>query len=338
LTNPVEAVPPGLADRRSTRPDRLQSDIGGRVCWGSPRTGAEHPARAEPGIVARWCRPPSAVPSKRLRPGPGGRPAGPVLVVSAYSANIEASVPIRRRLVNAVPERGARRGLTRETIVARALEIGNAEGLEAVSLRRVAADLGVTPMALYRHVRDKQDLINAMTEAILDGIDLTEGLRPSMSWTEKVRQVLHNFRDRLAERPLALPLSIAYSGEGPPSFWRIMEDLLGVLLAAGFERRQAVLLIRTISNLVSGYLWLVGQGESEIRDLDPHDLDLLRRQMELSALSLPRDRFPRTVASARELVEVWLGDPDLWWQQAVDLIVLGLERMLQERREGDEIG
>ena len=51
-----------------------------------------------------------------------------------------------------------RPGLSREAVVARALEIGTAEGLEAVSLRRLAQELGVTPMALYRHVRDKQDL------------------------------------------------------------------------------------------------------------------------------------------------------------------------------------
>ena len=75
-----------------------------------------------------------------------------------------------------VPAR--RPGLTREAVVARALEIGTAEGLEAVSLRRLAQELGVTPMALYRHVRDKQDLINAMTEAVLEGIDARVGFLP----------------------------------------------------------------------------------------------------------------------------------------------------------------
>src|SRR5512146_555336 len=79
-----------------------------------------------------------------------------------------------------------RPGLTREALVARALEIGTAEGLDAVSLRRLAQELGVTPMALYRHVRDKQDLINAMTEAVLEGIDATVGLRPEMTWTERL--------------------------------------------------------------------------------------------------------------------------------------------------------
>src|SRR5438445_3591016 len=107
-----------------------------------------------------------------------------------------------------------RRGLTREAIVARALEVGNAEGLQAVSLRRLAQELGVTPMALYRHVRDKQDLINAMTEAVLEGLDATVGFRPEMNWTERLRLAIDNYKEQIDARPLALPLSIAYTGEG----------------------------------------------------------------------------------------------------------------------------
>src|ERR1700693_1483386 len=102
-----------------------------------------------------------------------------------------------------VPALG-RPGLTREAVVARALEIGTAEGLEAVSLRRLAQELGVTPMALYRHVRDKQDLINAMAELTMEGLDLTVGFRASMGWTDRVRRGLLNFRDQMEERPLAL--------------------------------------------------------------------------------------------------------------------------------------
>ena len=232
-----------------------------------------------------------------------------------------------------------RRGLTREAIVARALEIGAAEGLEAVSLRRLASELGVTSMALYRHVRDKQDLINAMTEDLLEGLDLTVGIRPSMRWTDRVRRALLNFKEQLEARPLALPLAIAYSGEGPASFWRMNEDLLGILLGAGFRRRQAVVLIRVVSNLVSGYLLLARQGRPEVLEqLDSHALDLMRRRVELAQLSLPRDRFPHSVENAREVADVWLSDPDLWWRDTVDLIVFGLERMLERSRTRSRSG
>jgi TetR/AcrR family tetracycline transcriptional repressor len=227
-------------------------------------------------------------------------------------------------------------GLTREAVVSRALEVGTAEGLEAVTLRRLAQELGVTPMALYRHVRDKQDLINAMTEAVLEGIDTTVGLRPDMNWTERWRLVIDNYKREIDARPLALPLSIAYSGDGPPGFWRVLEDLLAIALDAGFERREAIILIRMISNLLAGYLLLLRQGTpAEDVALDAHKLDLLRRRFVLVQLSLPRDEFPNLVAAAEDTAEVWLTNPDHWWQNTVDLLTFGLERMLERRGRPD---
>src|ERR1700680_2328713 len=93
-------------------------------------------------------------------------------------------------------DQGKHRGLTRADIVRRALKIGETEGLEAVSLRRLASELGVTPMALYRHVRDKQDLINAMAELAMEGLDLAGGLRAFMSWTDRLGRALVSFQHR----------------------------------------------------------------------------------------------------------------------------------------------
>jgi AcrR family transcriptional regulator len=231
-----------------------------------------------------------------------------------------------------------RPALTREAVVARAIEIGTAEGLEAVSLRRLAQELGVTPMALYRHVRDKQDLINAMTEVVLEGIDATVRFRPGMSWTERMRTAIDTYKEQIDTRPLALPLSIAYTGDGPPSFWKTLEDLLAILLDAGFERRQAIVLIRMVSGLLAGYLLLLQQGDPEFYDhLDDHQVEVLRRGFALVQLSLPRDEFPNLVASADVTAEVWLSDPDQWWQDTVDLITFGLQGLLERsRRTGQE--
>ena len=221
-----------------------------------------------------------------------------------------------------------RRGLTRETVVARALEIGNAEGLDAVSLRRLASDLQVTPMALYRHVKDKQDLINAMTEKVLEGLDVTAGMRRTMSWSERLRRAMTNFKEEMDRRPLALQLSIAYTGEGPPEFWRMTEDLLAILLDAGFQRRQAVVFIRVVSNLLTGYLLLLRQDASVADQVRPADVELMRKRFELTQLALPRAEFPNLVEGARDMAEVWLSDPDRWWRDTVDLLVFGLEALL----------
>ena len=225
-----------------------------------------------------------------------------------------------------------RPGLTRDAVVARALEIGTAEGLEAVSLRRLSREFGVTSMALYRHVRDKQDLINAMTEATLEGIDATVGFRPGMTWTERLPLGIDTYKQQLDARPLALPLSIAYSGEGTPAIWKVLEDFLAILLDAGFGRREAIVQIRMLSGLLAGYLLILRQGHPLPRD--DHQIDLLRRGFALAQMSLPRDQFPNLIANAEDTAEVWLSEPDRWWRNTVDLIVFGLERVL-ERSSAD---
>lgn len=227
-----------------------------------------------------------------------------------------------------------RPGLTREAVVARAIEIGTAEGLDAVSLRRIAQDLGVSPMALYRHVRDKQDLINAMTETVLEGLDATVGFRPGMTWVERWRMALDNYKTQIDARPLALRLSVAYNGDGPTAFWKTLEDMMAILLDAGFDRRQAIVLIRMVSNLLAGYLLLFQQSTPEAFPTDPHQLDLLRRRSSLVLMGLPRAQFPNLVESADDAAEIWLSDPDRWWPDTVDLITFGLERLLERSRAG----
>ena len=114
----------------------------------------------------------------------------------------------------------------------------------------------------------------------------------------------------------------------------MLEDLLAILLDAGFARREAIVLIRMISNLLAGYLLLLQQGApSDATPLDAHQLDLLRRRFALAQLSLPRDEFPNLVESAEDTAEVWLTDPNRWWRNTVDLITFGLERMLERSRD-----
>src|SRR4029077_19149380 len=172
------------------------------------------------------------------------------------------------------------RRLTRAAIVRRALKLGETEGLDAVSLRRLAQEFGVTPMALYRHVRDKQDLINAMAELAMEGLDLTVGFRASMSWTDRVRRALLNFRDQMDERPLALQLQIAYGGDNISAFWRPIEDVLGILLSAGFKPQEAARLIRIVSTLLAGYLLLIRPAGANANQVAGIDRGLLRKRFE----------------------------------------------------------
>jgi AcrR family transcriptional regulator len=219
------------------------------------------------------------------------------------------------------------RGLTRRAIVDRALELGDAEGLDAVSLRRLATELGVTPMALYRHVKDKQDLVNAMYEAIVEDFDLRVDVRPGVRWTTQLRRLLMNVI-ALHNRPVALPLAIAYSGSGSPAIWRLYESGLDILMRAGFTRREAVELNRMLGTLVAGYLLLLRQAPLPESD----ELLLARKRFELDLLSLPRAEYPNVVASARELVDAQFSDPQQFLKGVVDFMVGGVAATLERRR------
>ena len=109
---------------------------------------------------------------------------------------------------------------------------------------------------------------------------------------------------------------------------------MAILLDAGFGRREAIVQIRMISTLLAGYLLLFQQGAPSAASLDAHRIDILRRQFVLAQLSLPPDEFPNLIESAEDTAEVWLSDPRRWWQNTVDLIMFGLERILERDRVG----
>ena len=211
----------------------------------------------------------------------------------------------------------------------RALEIGDKEGLEAVSIRRVASDLGVTPMALYRHVRSKDDLYNAMLEAVIGGVDLTAGVKPTMPWQKQVRRGLQNAVDMLTARPVTLPLQIAYQGPVTPSIARSLEASLAILLQAGFRPTDAVVLARMLPILLAGLLLLyrVDRRGSTRRE----GRGRLVEQAALQLLDLPAAEFPMLRRHAQLIAGTVFPATDRWLQQAIDLIVAGLEATLDRQ-------
>jgi TetR/AcrR family tetracycline transcriptional repressor len=234
----------------------------------------------------------------------------------------EASPPPRARR--------QRRGLTRGQIVERALEIGDREGLDAVSVRRLASELGVTSMALYRHVKDKNDLFSAMLEAVSADVDLTVGIVGTMTWQDRVRRLLRNAAEALSARPVILPLQIAYQGPLTPTVVRPLEGLLNILLEAGFSAEDAVSLSRTVMLLLAGLLLLAGP---DLGDWMPsEELEVVRRRSELMLLDLSKDEYPVIRQHARLFAEVFVSPGTGWLDQTIDLLVAGLEAKLGAAR------
>src|SRR3990172_6075176 len=109
----------------------------------------------------------------------------------------------------------AHRGLTTERVVDAALRAADEGGIEAVSLRRLARALEVTPMAIYRHVRNKSHLLDLMVEWLLDQVDLAPA--GTATWQDRLRRLLASFQAVGAAPPAAgLPPSRPLVSPAPP--------------------------------------------------------------------------------------------------------------------------
>ena len=140
------------------------------------------------------------------------------------------------------------RGLTTEHVVDAALRVADEGGIDAVSLRRLAATLGVTPMAIYRHVRNKSHLLDLMAQRLLEQVDLSPD--ESASWQDRLRRLLGSYQAVVATHPAAaLLLSRPFVSPAAP---RAAEALLAVLHSAGFDAGQSGRLLQLISGMVLG--------------------------------------------------------------------------------------
>ncbi len=96
-------------------------------------------------------------------------------------------------------EESSRRTLTRERVVAEALAVVNTEGAQALSMRALGRRLGVVPGALYRHVRNKEQLYDLILDAVLAEVDCRTD--PALPWIAQVATLAHRLRAVLESHP-----------------------------------------------------------------------------------------------------------------------------------------
>lgn len=144
--------------------------------------------------------------------------------------------------------RGRPKKVSIDDIADAALELLAAEGLEAVSFRRIGAQLGVSHMTLYSYLDSKEALLDAM---IGRALEVPELQHPHGPWGDSLREVLVEIHDTLVARPGIAELLMSQSLDGP---WvgAIKERLLALLRPAGFSRAQAVDAISILINYVLG--------------------------------------------------------------------------------------
>jgi len=143
--------------------------------------------------------------------------------------------------------------LARERIVEAAMRIIDTEGLGALSMRRLGAELGVNPMAAYYHVPNKAALYDLVLEAVMAGVDLSV-IDPSAPEAEQLKQAARAYRAAILRHPQAVPVLASRSLRTAAAL-RPVEPLLGMLFAAGLTPDEALAAVDTVAQYVLGGLF-----------------------------------------------------------------------------------
>jgi TetR/AcrR family tetracycline transcriptional repressor len=211
--------------------------------------------------------------------------------------------------------------LTRAAIIDRAMALADAEGIDAVTIRRLGQEFGVTPMALYWHVKNKDELLDAMGDELF--ADVEAEFDPALPWTEQLRAAVTGLVAMLRAHPGSLSLvyrRVLISESG----LRLTEVVLGLLRDAGFGVRQSAEL--ATSALQTAIMLVSSEPGAEVGvppdDMAAH-LDAKRAAMGL----LPADKYPRI----REAAEFMLhcDDPEIYYNTGIALFVEGARAMLE---------
>jgi AcrR family transcriptional regulator len=213
--------------------------------------------------------------------------------------------------------RPAKTPLSEAAVVDAALAILKSQGLEAVTMRRVAAALDTGAMSLYVYVSGREGLLQAMLDRVTATIEL-EAPDPSR-W----RGQLHSLLERLRQALLAHPGIAALTLADPPTTETVLllaENLLGILLAGGVDPQDAAwacdILVLLVTAVASEDDARRARGLSDDADRQVHVDEIYN-----NLAGLPPDRFPLITAHAAQMVA---GDGDERFRFAIDVVVDGV--------------
>jgi TetR/AcrR family tetracycline transcriptional repressor len=218
--------------------------------------------------------------------------------------------------------------LTRELVVEQALEIGDAEGLQAVTIRRLAQELGVTPMALYWHFKNKELLTIGMADHLIAGFVIEEDYaRP---WQGQLRELVSGLIRVLRRHPCAAEVLDEVDHMAVPSFLRVWDTALGLAKRAGFSYEENCLISKYL--LQGAVALAAGPMSHRSPGLSDQEAAEHLRLKRVTFQSLPPDVYPHIVEMAGPLVEG--GGAELYDTFGVDLLVLGIESLSARLGDG----
>jgi TetR/AcrR family transcriptional regulator, tetracycline repressor protein len=211
-----------------------------------------------------------------------------------------------------------RPSLSREVVADRALAIADAEGIEAVTIRRLATALGVTPMALYWHYRTKEDLLAGLADRVLDAVEVPAR---SGNWAVDIRAAMVAMVTAMRPHPQVAQL-VSTQIMRHPTGLDLTEMALETLEDAGFAPEAASHLamqaLRSVVSMVTS-----DQVDDSGTTAEARDAHLRAKRAMLSSLS--PEKYPALVRHADAMT--YCPDVDEFFDLGIDLYVHGVQEL-----------
>ena len=226
------------------------------------------------------------------------------------------------------PEPGRRRPrFTRETIANAALAIADAEGFEAVSMRRIADALDAGTMTLYHYVRTKAELVALMDDALMGEVVLPDDELPK-GWREALTAIARRTRDVFRRHPWAL-VSMRGAVPGPNSA-RHFEQSLAALSRTSFDRRTKLELLALVDDFVFGHILRSSERQPSSSPDPDAQMAAVRawaaRQYESGAFPHTRAFFGRTSAEKAVAEVTGSDDEEGRFERGLAMLLYGVTR------------
>lgn len=210
--------------------------------------------------------------------------------------------------------------LDRRTVLSAALNLVDEHGVDALSMRRLGQVLGRDPMSVYRYADNRKDLLAGVAELVLDEVEI---FADNTHWQSQLRRMAHELRRVCLRHPNVVPLLVTGPlstplGMRPAGTLRPLEQILRILIGAGFAPADALHIYRAF------YGFLYGHILNELQELiaDPDENEALLR---LGLQRLPLRDFPHLRRLAPELLK-YDGEQEL--DQGISILLGGLGQNL----------
>ena len=210
-----------------------------------------------------------------------------------------------------------RQPLSRQRVVQAAIQHADAAGLEALTMRHVAKALKAAPMALYRHVSSRDDLIDAMIDVVFSEIALPLG---GAGWKPAMRERALSLRDVLGRHRWAIGLMESRRRPGPANL-RHHDAVIGKLRAAGFD----IAMVAHAYSLLDGYIYGFALTKMSMPFNTPAEIDAMAQDM---FKPFPPNEYPNLAEFVTDHALKPGYDHAEEFEYGLDVILNGLEQAL----------